>query len=163
MKRRIIHDNNCILRKYRQKNFFKPSLKKLTSHCSTVLHWSNYLVSVFCSNNICTFKFSYFYFAVNFLPSFWISIFMVQITVNSCFINVYSIFFINICYFPKVFLYLSFFLLIITQCLFSVLFQAFLLLFLLLQYCIQTLQQSPLKKHPGFLLKTMPVFPNQFF
>ena len=163
VKRRIIHDNNCILRKSRQKNSFKPSLKKPTSHCSTILHWCNYLFSVFCSNNICTFKFSSFYFAVNLLPSFWISIFTVQITINSCFINIYNIFFIDIRCFLQVFLYLSFFLLIITQCLFFVLFQAFLLLFLLLQYCIQTLQQSPLKKHLGFLLKTMPVFPDQFF
>lgn len=70
VKRRIIHNNNCIFGKSRQKNFFKPFLKKLTSHCSTVLHWCNYLFSVFCSNNICTFKFSSLYFAINLLTSF---------------------------------------------------------------------------------------------
>lgn len=163
VKRRIIHDNNCILRKSRQKNSFKPSLKKLTSHCSTILHWCNYLFSVFCSNNICTFKFSSFYFAVNLLPSFWISIFTVQITINSCFINIYNIFFIDIRCFLQVFLYLSFFLLIITQCLFFRVIPSLFIAFLTASILHPDSSAVSLKKASGFSSKNNASFSGSIF
>ncbi len=163
VKRRIIHNNNCILRKSRQKNSFKPSLKKLTSHCSTILHWCNYLFSVFCSNNICTFKFSSFYFAVNLLPSFWISIFTVQITINSCFINIYNIFFIDIRCFLQVFLYLSFFLLIITQCLFFRVIPSLFIAFLTASILHPNSSAVSLKKASGFSSKNNASFSGLIF
>lgn len=115
MERCIIHHNDYILGKARQKPLLKPIFKQWCIRCSIVLYGSENFVIKFCSNNICSLKFLSCNSLYDFLSSGSISIFMIKVRIDASFIYIGNLFWWNIFDFIKIFFYF-FWILFLVKC-----------------------------------------------
>ena len=88
MKRSIIHDNNGILRKARQKDLLKPSFKQIGIGRTSILHRRQNFVAHFCGNNIRALEFSARDCAGNRLTAGGVRIFPEKIGIQSGFVDI---------------------------------------------------------------------------
>lgn len=107
MERSIIHHNDCVFRKTRQKPLFKPEFKQWCICCSIVLHGGEDLVIKFCSHNICSLKFPSCNSLCHFFAPGSIGIFTIKTRIYAAFIDISNLFRKNI--FDRILIFFYFF------------------------------------------------------
>lgn len=88
MERSVIHYNHGAFFTGWQKLFGKPCFKEPAVHCSAILEWCKNFILHFSGNNASAFVFSTVDPGENLLSTGYISIFTVQVSINTTFIHI---------------------------------------------------------------------------
>ena len=159
----IIHYDHSTFVKGRQKLIRKPEFKKAAVHRSAILEWRKDFVSHFSGYNAAALIFSATDPPEYLLASLRISIFPIQVCIYAAFIHIGDLFGRYVLDFFQVCCYFFLILLLVADCLFSLLSYTAEAHHECRFHCTQTPWPFPSDMRPDVPLHMLSAFPDQFF